>query len=140
MSTPQQNVASLRAAYQFWHDTRGASVDRWLEIMADDVVVYSLGTTASGLDFSKGMKGKENVRAYFEGLTTEWEMMHYAVDDYIADGDRVVMVGRCAFRSRRTGQAVESPKADVFRFRDGLIVEVREFFDSARAQAAATGG
>jgi ketosteroid isomerase-like protein len=37
---------------------------------------------------------------------------------------------------RKTGIVVESPKADVFRFRDGLIVEFFEFFDTARALAA----
>lgn len=40
-----------------------------------------------------------------------------------------------AFRHRKTGKVAESPKADVFRFRDGLIVEFAEFFDTARALA-----
>jgi ketosteroid isomerase-like protein len=31
---------------------------------------------------------------------------------------------------------VESRKADFFRFRDGLVVEVVEFFDTAQAHAA----
>ena len=54
----------------------------------------------------------------------------------IAQDDRVVVVSRVAFKSRITGKVAQSPKADIFRFRDGKIVEFIEFFDTAAAAAA----
>ena len=56
--------------------------------------------------------------------------------EFIADGDRVVVLSTCAFRHRGSGKVAESPKADVYRFRDGQIVEFFEFFDTAAAFAA----
>jgi ketosteroid isomerase-like protein len=35
-----------------------------------------------------------------------------------------------------TGKTAQSPEADIFRFRDGKIVEFVEFFDTAAAVAA----
>ena len=68
--------------------------------------------------------------------TADWELIHFTPEEFIADGDRVVVLSSVAFRFRATGKVAESPKADVFRFRDGKIVEFFEFFDTARAFAA----
>jgi uncharacterized protein len=132
----QGNMRKLREAYRRWHETRGGSADQFLELLADDVVLRSLAGGAPGLEWTCDRGGKADAAAYFAGLIAEWEMVHFTPEDFIADGDRVVMVGRRAFRHRRTGKVVESPKADVMRFRGGRIVECMEFYDTARAIAA----
>ena len=48
----------------------------------------------------------------------------------------MVASSQVAFRSRATGKVVTSRKADVFRFRNGLLVEVIEFFDTNAAAVA----
>jgi hypothetical protein len=72
--------------------------------------------------------------AGFKDLVTE--MVCYAADKLIADGDRAVMLGRCAWRYRKTGTTAESLTAHTWRFRAGLAVEVIEFYDTAAALAA----
>ena len=64
-------------------------------------------------------------------------LLRFTVDDYVASGDTVVMVGSCAWRNRRTERVFETPKVDVWMFRNGRAVEIREFFDTARAVEAA---
>ena len=136
MSTPDENVANLRHAYKQWHDTRGGSVQTWLDLMADDVRMRSITDGAGGMEFTKANAGKAAVVAYFDGLAADWEMIHFNADEFIAQGDRVVVLSVVAFRHRKTGKVAESPKADVFRFRDGQVVEFFEFFDTAAALAA----
>jgi ketosteroid isomerase-like protein len=136
MPNSQGNVEMLRQAYQLWNDTRGGSVPSWLDLFAEDIAIHSLGGGKAGLEFGKSRHGKVEAGRYFAELGAAWEMVYFNAEEFIADGDRVVVLSRCAYRSRLTGKAAESPKADVFRFRDGKIVEVSEFFDTAAAVAA----
>jgi ketosteroid isomerase-like protein len=137
MTESQENVEKLREGYRLWHETRGGSVQAWLDLLADDVVMRSLADGAPGMELSRGRRGKTEAQQYFAELGAAWEMIHFTADTFIAEGDRVVMVGRCAFKHRQTGKAVESPKVDVFRFEKGKIVECMELYDTAGALAAA---
>jgi ketosteroid isomerase-like protein len=65
-------------------------------------------------------------------------MIHYTTDDIIAQGDHVAMRGSTAWRNRKTGKVVDTPKADFWTFRDGKVVEFHEFYDTAALFAAAT--
>jgi hypothetical protein len=136
VSTPDENAAKLRHAYRQWHDTRGGSAQVWLDLMADDVRMRSITDGASGMEFTRANAGKAAAAGYFAGLAADWEMIHFNADEFIAQGDRVVVLSLVAFRYRKTGKVAESPKADVFRFRDGKIIEFFEFFDTAGALAA----
>ncbi|HEX4609481.1 MAG TPA: nuclear transport factor 2 family protein, partial [Urbifossiella sp.] len=82
-----------------------------------------------------GNDGKAGAERYFAGLAAEWEMVRFTPTEFIAQGDRVVVLSDVAFCYRPTGKVAESPKADVFRFRDGRIVEFFEFLDTAAAHA-----
>ena len=64
-------------------------------------------------------------------------MITYDMDDFIAQDDRVVVIGNVAWRNKATGKVAETPKVDIWRFRDGKVVEFAEFYDTARSFAAA---
>jgi len=57
----------------------------------------------------------------------DWEMIHYTPAEFLADGDRVAVFGTCAFRNRKTGKVAETHVANLWRFRDGRVVEIRAF-------------
>jgi hypothetical protein len=65
-------------------------------------------------------------------------MINYQIDEYIAQGDRVVALGDVSFKNKRTGKILETPKADFHKFRDGKICEFFEFYDTAQAIEKAT--
>lgn len=136
MNQAEENVRKLRVAYQLWNDTLGESTQHWLDLMADDIKMTSLASSHPAMEFTKPVQGKVQAEDYFAGLKAGWEMVHFTPEEFIAQGDRVVMLGRCAFRSRLTGKTAESPKADVYRFRDGRIVEFFDFYDTAAAYVA----
>ena len=133
-----ENIAALKAAYQKWHDSGGGSADYWLGLITEDVQFRSLTEGAKAMEFTRRSICKDEVKRYFAGLAEDWKMNFYRVDEYIAQGDRVVALGACSFQHRKSGKTLETPKADFFRFRDGKICDFFEFFDTAAAIEVAT--
>jgi len=136
MGAPAENVAKLKEAYRQWHETKGGSVKVWLDMVADDVKVRSLAAGAPAAPFTSEMDSKEQFKRYFDGLLGDWEMINYKTGQFIAEGDRVAMLGSTAWRNRKTGREVDTPKADFWTFRDGKVVEFHEFYDTAALVAA----
>ncbi len=138
MASTSDNVANLGQAYRQWHESKGASVQAWLDLMVDDVKCFSLAGGAPDAEFTARIDSKKDFERYFEGLRADWEMINYKTGDFIAEGERVAMRGSTAWRNRKTGKVVDTPKADFWTFRDGKIVEFHEFYDTAALFAAAT--
>lgn len=132
------NTEILREAYTKWHESKGGSVNHWISLMTDDVVFRSLATGSTGLEFTSSRNSRSDVKSYFDGLVTEFEMIHYTVDRFVTEGDTVVMVGSTSWRSRSTGKEFDTPKVDVVTFRDGMICGIYEYYDTAMVQAAAS--
>ncbi len=137
MSTEQENVEILKEAYARRNDSVGGSAEYWLSLMSEEVHLVSLAEGRDGAGFTATCCSRRDVKRYLEGFAAEWEMMHYLVDDYIAQGERVVAIGECAWRNRRTGKVTETPKIDIWRFSDGKIVSMNEYYDTEKLLAAA---
>jgi uncharacterized protein len=138
MNREETHIELLKQAYQQWNDTKAGSVKHWLALMTDDVRFRSLAAGAAQMEFTRTSTCKDDVKRYFAELTSQWEMKHYVIDEYIAHGERVVALGNCSFKNKRTGRILETPKADFHRFRDGKICEFFEFYDTAQAISCAT--
>ena len=137
MSNEDQNVAALRRVYRRWADSKGKDQSGWTSIVGDEFNLRSLADGAPGLEFTSERRGKLELLDYLNGLTADWDMIFYEIEEYVAQGDRVVAIGRTAWRNRRTGKVADTAKADLWRFKDGLAVEFFEFYDTARVLAAA---
>ena len=136
MNNPSENIRILKEGYAKWNESKADSVDYWMGILAEDVQWRSIADGTDSIDFARPCAGKSDVGQYFERVGGEWEMLYYEVDEFIEQGERIVALGRCGWKHRGTGQSVETPKADIFRMKDGKIVEFFEFFDTAAAVAA----
>ncbi len=132
------NVENLQIAYRAWAETRGASVDVWISLMSDSVVMRSLADGGKGMEFSATRRGETEARQYFDELRAHWEVLSFTAEEFIREGDRVVVLGSGCWRSKATGKEAQSPIAHFWRFRDGKATEFYEFYDTARAFAAAT--
>jgi ketosteroid isomerase-like protein len=106
--------------------------------MTDDVNFRSLAEGAKTMEFTRTSSCKDEVKDYFAGLTANWEMIYYRIDEYMAQGDRVVALGHVCFTNKRTGKILETSKADFHKFRDGMSCEFFEFYDTAQAIDKAT--
>ncbi len=138
MSTESENVSILRKAYEAWAGAKAADIDCWACIIADEARLTSLADGASDMAFTRSRSGRSEIIDYLKGLTNEWSMIFYRIDEYVAQGDRVVAIGSTAWRNKLTGKIAETPKIDLWRMQDGKVVEFSEFYDTARLFAAAT--
>jgi uncharacterized protein len=130
------HVALLKDAYRRWHETRGGSVDHWMTICDDNIKFGSLAQGAPRVEYLTAYSARDQLKHYFEGLSRDWEMIDYVADHFIAQGDRVVMLGHCSYRAKRSGKVVTTPKADSWRFANGKAVEFFEYYDTAQVIAA----
>lgn len=120
----------LTAAYQAWHESRGRTPDRFFALYADDIELHSI-LDASLNDTMRGpFIGKDAAIAYFAAIAEQWEMLDAALEAMVARDDKIVCIGRAAWRNRKTLRIVSGPKVDVWTVRYGLAVHFLEMFDS----------
>lgn len=134
---PNPNVAALQAAYRRWSDTRGGSAAEVLELFADEIEMRSLLDSELPSALAGIHRSRAEAAAYFEALSRDWEMLYYDVERFIAEGDDVVMVGRCGYRNKTTGREVHTPKLDLWHFADGRATRFSEYFDTLSFATAA---
>ena len=138
MGDEARNVEILKHAYKRWHDTLGNSAEEWLEICADQIAFGSIAQGPQGAEYLTEYRSKAGLQDYFAGLERDWQMIEFAAEHFVAQGDRVVMLGRCAWRYKKTGKVVWTHKADSWRFAGGKAVEFFEYYDTAQVHAAVT--
>jgi ketosteroid isomerase-like protein len=136
MSDATHNVEVLKRAYRGWRDSRGKDVDCWMSICAPDIRFGSLAQGMERAEYMTAYSSREALAQYFEGLDRDWEMLEYEAEHFIAQDDRVVVLGRCAWRHKGTGKVVATPKADAWRFNGDKVIEYYEYYDTAQVGAA----
>jgi uncharacterized protein len=139
MGNEARNVEILKDAYSRWHDSKGYSVDHWMTFLDENIRFGSLARGAPEMAFATKYDNRLALRGYFEGLLSDWEMVHYTIDEFIAQGNAVFMKGSTAWRNKRTGKTAETPKVDFWRFTDdGKATEFYEYYDTAVVLGAAS--
>jgi ketosteroid isomerase-like protein len=124
------NLEIARSIYSGWSGTRGGTAAEILDLFDDDVEMHS-ALSADIPDPVAGVQlGKAGAQAYFDGLQRDWEMLNWEVGQYVDGGDTIVVISRCAWRNRASGNIVDTPKIDVLTFRDGKVVRFQEAYDT----------
>jgi ketosteroid isomerase-like protein len=81
--------------------------------------------------------GVEGVIEALGAWANAWSEWQIELDDYVDAGERVLVRGRQWGRGKDTGVRVEQPLCLVYLLRDGMVIEVRAFFDEQQALEAA---
>ena len=130
MLNPDVPADLVAEAYREWRNSRGQNVDEVIAMMADEIEMRSVLDPDLPDDLAADRKTREEACEYFEVLARDWEMIDYPQDRIVGDGDTVVWIGRCHWRHRATGREINSPKVDIWTFRDGKAISFFEMFDS----------
>jgi ketosteroid isomerase-like protein len=131
----QGNVKKMWKAFEEWNACKASDVEMWEKYTTEDLCMRSLGRGKYGLDFSCERNGREEMQEYLEDLTRAFTMEHWTLKDTIAQDDRVVGLGVCAWTHKDSGKTVETPIVIICRFRDGLVCEYDEYYDTAAVSA-----
>jgi uncharacterized protein len=130
------NAGILEAAYRGWNASKG-DPNYWLAIVAPEIRLNSLAGGAAPLEFTASRQGADQLKAYLAELLADWSMNFQNLKEIIADGERFCAIVEMSWTNRRTAKTFEGIKVDIWRFKDGMAVEFEEFYDTARAMAAA---
>lgn len=130
----QKNVQVVRDLFAAF--TRG-NVAGVLDTLTEDVE-WRLGgpteTTYAGI-----RHGRDKVAEFFKVLHETSEFEQFDPQEFIAQGDKVVVLGHERQRIKTTGQVVEVDWAMVFTLRDGKIAKFRNYEDTSAGAAAHRG-
>jgi ketosteroid isomerase-like protein len=128
--TSSANVELVRSIYATWR--RGETA---IDVMAADVV----------WDFSRRQvepeiyRGREGVRRFVRQLFEAWSELRQEPSEYIAAGERVLVLLAIEGRGRASGAEVDERIAHIWTLRDGQVASLEYFGDVAEAQRALRG-
>jgi ketosteroid isomerase-like protein len=112
-----------------------------LALLAEDVVWDMPG---DGFPLAGTYRGHEGVASFFQKLGEQAEILEFQPREFLADGNRVLVVGWESMKVRATGRGVEIDWVMSFTLRNGKIAKFREYTDTkaiadAHVSAAAAG-
>jgi ketosteroid isomerase-like protein len=85
---------------------------------------------AAEIPMARTWRGRQGMLEFFTTLNQEAEFTEFAPREYIAEGDRVIVLGSYAGRVRRNGNEFRSEWVMAWRLRDGKVTEFREYNDT----------
>ena len=125
------NVDTLKQGYEAFGrgDLEGAA-----ENFSDDIRWEN--PEASQVPNSGVTQGKDQVKALFADLGNYWESFSLTADEFIEQGDNVVVLSHAEAKAKETGNEVKLPFVHIWRFSDGKATEVQALTDTALAAEA----
>lgn len=130
-----QNVKLVQSLYEAFGK---GDVGRIVESASADVEWGIVGRPQDCPCFGK-RKGKDGVADFFKTVGATWDFKQFSPREFIASGDRVVVLGAYEMTHRTTGKPFQSEWTHVFLVKDGKIASFTEFTDTARAAEANRG-
>ena len=121
----QENIGLVQRGYEAFG--RG-DLDGLLSLLDANVEWKTPG--ASDLPTAGTRRGPAQVGEFFGVLADLIEFEHFEPQTFIADGDRVVVLGIDRFKIKGgSGRSISEPWCHVFTIRDGKIVAFQEYAD-----------
>jgi hypothetical protein len=113
-----------------------------IALMAEDVVWEIPG---EGLPLAGTYRGQEGVASFFQKLGGLTEILDFQAREFLAEGDRVLVVGWERVKVKATGRVADIDWVMAFTVRNGKVTAYRQYTDTkafadAFASAAAAGG
>ena len=138
MLDPGLPLDQLKSAYDNWRRTKGGNLDEVLNLFDDQIEMHSVLELGVKHELARVQTSREDTKKYFRELLDNWEMIDFPTEKVLADGDTVVWIGRCHWRNKKDGNVLDTPKIDVWTFRNGKAVRFFEMFDSLGFARAAS--
>ena len=88
------------------------------------------------IPFGGLFKGRQGFATYVQGIGAAIEIEQFEIDEILAEGDRVVVLGRETSRVLRTDKRYTMSWVHVLTVRNGRVQHLREYNDTAAMAAA----
>jgi ketosteroid isomerase-like protein len=127
----QANIGLLRQAYDAY--SKG-DIQRVMGIFAQDVD-WDI-PEVEGLPFTGKRHGLGQVGEFFRLMNECQEAREFTPDQFIAQGDQVIVLGHCTFAVRTTGLEYSDEWCHVFTIAGGKVTKFKEYSDTHKAAQA----
>ena len=98
-----------------------------LALLADDIEWITPG---EGFPLAGTYRGHAAVAGFFQQLSEVLEFSSFEPREFVAEGDRVLVVGFDSGRVKATNRTFEKPWVKAFTVRNGKVTNVREYIDT----------
>ena len=126
----QQNVDIVRRGYEAFG--RG-DLDTLLKLFDENIEWTSPGPAE--LPTAGIRRGRQQVAEFFTSVNEVFDIQRFEPNAFIAQGDRVIVLGDETSRIKATGKVIDSEWAHAFTLRDGLVIAFHEYIDTAAVAA-----
>ncbi len=128
---PQENTKLVQQAYQLF---KAGNIPALLDMCSD--TVEWVFPELKGVAVTGTHRGRKGVADFFTKLAQTQETLSFEPREFIAQGDKVVVLGHYAFRVKATGKQFESDWAEVFTIKNGKVARFQEYANTAAAIVA----
>lgn len=131
----ETNIAITREIFAAFG---AADVAAILPMLDEKIVIEFYGPSA--IPYAGTWTGRDGARRFFETVLASVDVLEFEPDEFLSDGDKVVVTGSLHLVARSTGAAIESDFVHVITMREGRWLRFRDFMNTAVAVAAFAGG
>ena len=125
------NTEIVKKAYECFG--RG-DIEGLMELYSDDISWET--PKVDNAVYMGARRGKEAVSEFFELLAKSETFTEFQPTEFIAEGDKVVVLGRSEANVIATGKTFSTEWVHISTIADGKITSFKEFLDTAAANQA----
>src|SRR5919108_1360249 len=123
----EENVSIVKQLYDAF---RRRDISSVLDMFADDAIAH--GPAPAGVLPLGGVhNGRGGVAEFFKALGESLEPQQFELHEFIAQGNKVVVLGYQKGHAKPTGQPYEIEFVHLWSVRDGKFSELRVYNDTA---------
>jgi ketosteroid isomerase-like protein len=126
----EKEVENVTVVKQLYDAFRRHDISSILDMFADDAVMH--GPAPAGvLPWGGVHNGRGGVAEFFKALGESLEPQQFELHEFIAQGNRVVVLGYQKGHAKTTGRSYETEFVNIWSVRDGKFSEFRAYNDTA---------
>jgi ketosteroid isomerase-like protein len=129
--TPEQNKEVVQQVYA---NFKSGNIESLLDLMSDSVE-WELPDLA-GVPAAGKRQGRAGVADFFGKLAETQSMVNFEPKEFVAQADKVVVLGSYTWQVKSTGGKFTGGWAHVFTLHNGKVTRFREYTDTAAVARA----
>ncbi len=118
-------ASALDVVKEVYNRFSKGDLDGFLALCDEDIEWVVNGPAT--LEKCRAFQGRDGVRKFLDILGGSWEFRSFKVQEFIAEGIAVVVLGEETGEDKKSKESFENRWAHVFDVKDGKIIRFREF-------------
>jgi ketosteroid isomerase-like protein len=129
-----ENLDALKGGYDAFNS---GDMDAVLEVWSDDIRWE--GSTNERIPGGGKYDGKDEAKQVLENIPQNYDGLAAPADEYLEDGDTIVVLGRFEGKVKDSGNEFKVPYVHVWRMKNGQAQRVQMLTDTAEILHAVEG-